>query len=102
AMQSYALAIGVPAETIIEEDRSRNTYENAVLSKDVMTERRLQSAMVVTSDYHSFRACAVFRAQDIDTVCVPAAVSLSPTERMKAVLREYAAVLYCWVKGYLR
>src|SRR5690606_33915646 len=34
AMQSYALAIGVPAETIIEEDRSRNTYENAVLSKD--------------------------------------------------------------------
>lgn len=102
AMRLYAEKIGVPIEAIIEENRSRNTYENAVLSKDVMAKQGLQSAIVVTSDYHSFRACAVFRAQGIDILCVPAAITLSPAERMKAVLREYGAVLYFWVKGYFR
>ena len=70
---------GVPAESIIAEAASRNTCENAVLSKQVLTERGLQRVLLVTSAMHMLRALATFQSAGIDAV--PAATDYTVTYR---------------------
>jgi len=62
---------GVPASAILIEGRSRNTYENALFSKEIMAEKGLEKALLVTSALHMPRALAVFRSAGIDTIAAP-------------------------------
>ncbi|MGR9048780.1 YdcF family protein [Halobacillus faecis] len=55
-----AMSIGVPHDAIIKEPSATSTYENATLSKDIMEEEDFESALVVTSDYHSRRTKMTF------------------------------------------
>jgi uncharacterized SAM-binding protein YcdF (DUF218 family) len=61
AMKEWALRLGVPAEAIMMEDRSRTTYENALLSKQVLGDRT--AILLVTSANHLPRATALFLKQ---------------------------------------
>lgn len=61
AMKAWAIRLGVPAEAIVTEDRSRTTYENAVLSKEILGDRT--SILLVTSANHVPRATALFMKQ---------------------------------------
>lgn len=51
---------GIPADRIILEDESRNTWENAVLTKALVDPQPEQSWLLVTSAYHMPRAMGVF------------------------------------------
>lgn len=51
---------GIPAERIILEDASRNTWENAVLTKDLVKPEPGQTWLLVTSAYHMPRSMGVF------------------------------------------
>jgi uncharacterized SAM-binding protein YcdF (DUF218 family) len=62
---------GVPDSALLVEGRSRNTYENAVYSKALMSERGFRSALLVTSALHMPRALAVFRTAGVDVVAAP-------------------------------
>ena len=57
AMRRYLLAQGIPAESIVMEDQSRNTYQNMACSK-ALIEREAPGAKVVyaTTNYHVFRS----------------------------------------------
>jgi uncharacterized SAM-binding protein YcdF (DUF218 family) len=61
AMKEWAIRLGVPTEAVLTEDRSRTTYENAVLSKRVLGNRL--SILLVTSANHIPRATALFAKQ---------------------------------------
>jgi uncharacterized SAM-binding protein YcdF (DUF218 family) len=61
AMKDWAVRLGVPSEAIVTEDRSRTTYENAVLSKRILGDRA--SILLVTSANHIPRATALFMKQ---------------------------------------
>jgi uncharacterized SAM-binding protein YcdF (DUF218 family) len=52
---------GVPKEAILIENRSRNTFENAVNSKSLWDAHQFRSGLLVTSASHMPRALAVFR-----------------------------------------
>lgn len=52
----------IPADRIILEDASRNTWENAVLTKDLVNPTSGQTWLLVTSAYHMPRAMGVFEA----------------------------------------
>jgi uncharacterized SAM-binding protein YcdF (DUF218 family) len=54
-------ALGVPAERIAVEDQSRNTIENAELSRRVADPKPGERWLLVTSAYHMPRAMAAFR-----------------------------------------
>lgn len=74
--ESYYMATlmqewGVPAAAILTEGRSRNTYENAIYSREVMAGKGFQSALLVTSALHMPRALAVFRSAGIDVIAAP-------------------------------
>lgn len=107
-MAQYAVAIGAMADRIIKEEKSHDTYENAVNSLAIMKARAWNTALVVTSPYHTKRACAIFRKQKADVRCIVAPFYLAdratPIERIsnfRSVVREYAAWVFGWIRGYV-
>lgn len=69
-----------PVETIIE-DRSRNTYENAIQTKALLAERGIDRIVLVTSAKHSWRAEATFRSAGLDLAEI---ITVSPKRPPKA------------------
>ena len=57
------LALGVPQEHMVYEDKSRNTYENAVAATELLKPTREQNWLLVTSAYHMPRALECFRKE---------------------------------------
>ena len=91
AMASYLIARGFPADRLLLEDQSRTTEENLLFSKAIMDELRPGArAMVVTSDFHAFRAALLARRLGIRGQVSGARVA--GYYRPTAVLREFAAV----------
>jgi uncharacterized SAM-binding protein YcdF (DUF218 family) len=60
-MAGYARGIGVPASSIIEEDRSHNTMENLHYSLEIVQGRGFREATLVTVDLYTRRAVATAR-----------------------------------------
>ncbi|MDG4856591.1 YdcF family protein [Streptomyces sp. T-3] len=91
AMADYLTEKGFPADRILREDQSRSTEENLRNSRRLMQEIRPDSrCLVVTSNYHAFRAALMARKTGVDGDVVGA-----PTARYfwpSAVLREFAAL----------
>lgn len=107
-MADFASALGLPNNVILEERISKNTFQNAIFSLDLMKENGWRTAIVVTSPYHTWRACQIFRKQKADVHCVAAPYSLFPANSFLdhlndtiSVVREYGAIVYNWVKGEL-
>lgn len=104
-----AIRQGADPENIFLESRSRDTYENARLSLDIVREKEWGFIVVVTSEYHTWRACRVFRKQfSGDVRCVPASSRDAARDslmerigRFRGIVREYGAIIYYALKGYL-
>ena len=100
AMRTYLVEErGVPADAVIEEDRSTTTMENLRNSKAIMDARSgagAYRAAVVTSDYHVFRTAEYAHKIGLaaDGVGSRTARYFWPT----AFIREYVAVsnAHCW------
>lgn len=56
SMRRYLISKGIPAEAVIPEARSVNTQQNMEFSREIMTARGYDTALIVTSDYHLWRA----------------------------------------------
>lgn len=61
AMKAWAVRLGVPAASILTDDRARTTYENALGTKRLLGEQT--SIMLVSSAGHLWRATALFEKQ---------------------------------------
>lgn len=59
-MKREAVRLGVPANAILLEPSSATTEENAKLTAQLMKERGLHTAILVTSPYHQRRASVLF------------------------------------------
>jgi uncharacterized SAM-binding protein YcdF (DUF218 family) len=62
AARKFFIDLGVSPERITLEDRSRNTYENAVFSTAALDPKPGEQWLLVTSAYHMPRAMGCFRA----------------------------------------
>ena len=62
AMRDQALANGVPASNIYIDEKSQNTYENAVNSKAILQSLAASKIILVTSPYHQRRANQTFES----------------------------------------
>src|SRR5438874_9744822 len=54
-------SLGVPKDRLIMERRSRNTYENAEFSKALVSPKRGERWLLVTSAFHMPRSVGIFR-----------------------------------------
>lgn len=84
---------GVPDSAIALEEKSHSTQENAIHSTHWMKKHSLDTALVLSSSYHLWRARWNFRALGVDVITSPAPGGyLSPTEYVRALLREGLAM----------
>jgi uncharacterized SAM-binding protein YcdF (DUF218 family) len=60
-MAEYAEKLGMPGENLIEEDQSRNTYQNLWYSLEIIRDREFQQPTLVTLDLYTRRAVATAR-----------------------------------------
>jgi uncharacterized SAM-binding protein YcdF (DUF218 family) len=71
AVRDHFLAIGIDPARLVLEDRSRNTYENATLTRTIVTPKPGERFLLVTSAAHMPRSVGVFRQAGFDVVPYP-------------------------------
>lgn len=65
-MRDWLIARGARPEDVVAETASFNTRENLLFAKEIMEQRGLSRATVVTSDYHVARALSLCRQVGIE------------------------------------
>jgi len=99
AMARYLAVRGVPRERILLEDMSTSTYENLKFAREILDEYFPDgfSAVVITNDFHIYRAVRTARTVGIDVTRRGAYTDWYswPVN----YLREMLAVVNMWVFG---
>lgn len=70
AMRNYMIFSGVPADSILLEQQSVSTHENATLAAALLKGEKGR-ILLMTSDYHIFRATAAFRRAGLQVEPLP-------------------------------
>ncbi|MEO3385939.1 YdcF family protein [Mesorhizobium sp. CAU 1741] len=65
-------ALGVAQERLVLENRSRNTYENALFTREMVEPQPNETWLLVTSAFHMPRSVGLFRKAGFDVVPWPA------------------------------
>jgi uncharacterized SAM-binding protein YcdF (DUF218 family) len=121
-MATFLEFMGVPASAIVQDPTSLNTYENAVNVKQILTEKRLNRILLITSAWHMPRSLMIFRKQGIDAIPAPtdfivqqstagdrelAAILISilpdpeKLTQLTNAIKEYIGIGVYWLRGWL-
>ena len=71
-VKRFLVDLGIPANEIIIEDKSRDTLENAKFTKDICLESGFSKPILVTSAYHMKRAFMLFERAGLGVLPFPA------------------------------
>jgi uncharacterized SAM-binding protein YcdF (DUF218 family) len=98
------IRLGVERERIIVEDRSRNTAQNARLSKIIAAPKPSDKWVLVTSAFHMPRAMGAFRAVGFPVEAAPvdfrtSRAHLGGSKQAMLAFREYIALFSYWLSG---
>ncbi len=69
AMKDYALEQGIPSENIFMDHAGFSTYENVYRARDIF---QVQTVLIVTQEYHLYRALYIARALGLNAYGVAA------------------------------
>ena len=99
AMSRFLVARGIPQEKILLEEMSTSTYENLVFAKEILEEHFQGDfrAVVITNDFHIYRAVQMARGIGLDVSRVGAHTDWYSI--LVNYLREMLAVTHFWVFG---
>jgi uncharacterized SAM-binding protein YcdF (DUF218 family) len=106
-------SLGIPRARIVAEDRSRNTIENALFSKELAAPKPGERWLLVTSAYHLPRAVGVFRRAGFavepypvdwrtrgpQDAARPFATVGDGLRRTDTAVREWVGLLVYWLTG---
>jgi uncharacterized SAM-binding protein YcdF (DUF218 family) len=110
----FMIDMGVPADKILIEDKSRDTMENAYFSKKILEREGLKRPLLVTSAVHMRRSVEAFRRAGLKVTPVPSSFRTAPgrpfiwadwlpsasaLEDTSAALHEYLGLLYYTLAG---
>lgn len=99
-MKKYLTDRGIAAKRIAEEDRATDTIENVAYAKRIMDGLKPgaeYTLMIVTNDFHMYRALLLARAQGLNArgISVPIHWSVAPI----CYCREYFSVMKLFISG---
>lgn len=106
-------ALGVERGRLLLEDRSRNTYENAVFTKQMVEPQPGEIWLLVTSAFHMPRSMALFRRAGFEVLPWPVDYRTSgaegvgifrdnPTDSLQNAtlgIREWIGLIAYWLSG---
>ena len=118
ARQFLQLAVecGLDSAIVLLEEDSRNTYENAQYTRQILEKRGWREVLLVTSASHMRRAVAAFRTQGIVVIPAPTDIRvvqqgfsllrLLPTvialEKSSIAIKEYIGWWIYGIRGWIR
>ncbi|AHI56869.1 YdcF family protein [Listeria ivanovii] len=91
-MEEYLVNEGIQRARIDTETKSKRTEENISYSKEKF---QLEKTVIVTSDYHMYRALMLAKRQNIDATGLPA--KSKTIAKYKGMVREVLSISYAWV-----
>ncbi|EAD6993071.1 YdcF family protein [Listeria monocytogenes] len=91
-MEEYLVNKGITRSRIKIENKSRRTEENIKHSKEKFN---LGKTVIVTSDYHMYRALMLAKRQGLDASGLPA--KSQSVIKIKNMMRETLSITYAWV-----
>lgn len=95
AMREYAITQGIPEEHLLVEDKSKNTYQNMLFSKELIESKEKDMLhtriLFSTTNYHVFRAGIYAKKVHLKAQGIGAKTKFYFW--YNALLREYAAIL---------
>lgn len=114
-MKNILIRMGVPDSVIIVENAAKNTFENAVFSKNII-EKEKASILLITSGFHMRRSFKTFQKAGLN--CTPFSTDIwteeisaqpksyfSPDakylEYWQKIFKEWVGYWTYWAKGYL-
>ncbi|WHY79620.1 YdcF family protein [Neobacillus sp. WH10] len=89
---------GINETRIILEDHSTDTYENINFSKKLIPSNA-KVGLVVTNNFHLYRAISIARDQGLDVQGLPAKTPWKAV--IKSYTREYLAITKFYLKSYI-
>jgi uncharacterized SAM-binding protein YcdF (DUF218 family) len=92
-MRAFFIEQGVDPARLLAEDRSRDTYENAVFSRDLVAPQREDVWILVTSAMHMPRAVGCFRRLAWEVVPYPVDYRAETAPRPSFFLSEHLELL---------
>lgn len=98
-MYEYLIAAGIEEERIVQEDRSSNTYYNLAYSEELL-DRKEDTVVIVTNNFHVFRAVGIAQKMGYEQVYGLAASSY-PGMLPNNMLREFLGVVKDFLVGNL-
>lgn len=112
AMKDELVRRGLPPDAVRVEDRSGNTYENAVNTAAYLKAGGVNSIVLVTSRHHLLRAELCFQKQGIQVYAVSAEAKVKwdiesvlpgwmPEQTLGWAVHEYVALVWYWLRGRL-
>ena len=93
-MADYLVRAGVPDDAIFREDQSRSTRENLARAKVIMQANGMDTAVVITSDYHLWRSLKLAGEEGINAS--GAAARVPAFWYVKAVSRVRETMSIVW------
>lgn len=85
--------LGVPEEAILKQNRSQNTYEDALYSAAILKEKGFSRVILVTSAMHMPRSVALFRKQGIEVIPAPADFSVTETSWGQLIHADFPGLI---------
>ena len=104
---NFLIVEGVPREAIVAEWRSHSTRENAIETAKLIQDMPGKKVLL-TSDFHIYRAVRVFRKLGVDVTPMPVPDVLRATEHwdgrfpaFQIMVVETAKIIYYGLRGWL-
>jgi uncharacterized SAM-binding protein YcdF (DUF218 family) len=91
-LKRFLARLGVDGSRVIYDDKARNTYENALYTRDLVKPKPGENWLLVTSASHMPRAHGTFRKVGWDIIPYPVAYRARPTFAPGA--RDYETLAY--------
>ncbi len=106
-------ALGVEADRLVLEKRSRNTHENAVFTREMVEPQPGEVWLLVTSAFHMPRSMGLFRKAGFEVVPWPADYRTAGNEHaglahdnvqdslqnLTVAIREWVGLFAYWLSG---
>lgn len=94
AMKQYLVENGVDESHVIEEDKSTSTETNLRFSLEKMKEHGLESAIVVSNNYHLARAALISERTGLDAGYAGVRLPQYRQWEISGLIREIPALVY--------
>jgi uncharacterized SAM-binding protein YcdF (DUF218 family) len=108
-MKEQAESLGISANKILLEDKSRSTEEDALYTKEILKRNGFKSLILVTSPYHSRRASLIFKkvlGDEFKVISAPSDESwFNANDWWKrrrdrsTALNEFSKYIWLWIFG---